>query len=499
MNTATPPRIAIVHYHMRRGGVTRVIASATRALQALDIPVVVMTGEPPETRPGPDDAPLRVIPGLAYDSRARCDREAVQDLIRELKTQAASALGGAPDVWHFHNTALGKNPAVSLLPDSLAREGIAVLLQCHDFAEDQRPQNWKVLVDAFGNGNTQPPLEAPLYPQAPHAHLAVLNARDRQMLVQAGAAPEQVVLLPNPVTATQTVSAGSPSKPDRPLWLYPTRAIRRKNLGEFVLWAAASGADADFVTTLEPTNPLDMQMYAEWVRLAESLKLPIRFGAGLAGETAFQDLLHKATSLVTTSIAEGFGLAFLEPWLIGKPLAGRKLGDITADMEAAGVDLSMLYEQVAIPLAWVDRSLLRNRLDKGLMRAYRYYGVALPPDATEWALAAITHNDTVDFGGLDESLQRQVVRHLADSPQDAAAMKPAALRTCAPDAAIVDANRQATENRYALGAYGRHLRSVYQSLLRSPANNCQHVSPAALLQQFLSPERFRLLRTGAED
>ena len=37
----------------------------------------------------------------------------------------------------------------------------------------------------------------------------------------------------------------------------------------------------------------------------------------------FAALLASAHALVTTSVAEGFGLAFLEPWLMGRPLAGR--------------------------------------------------------------------------------------------------------------------------------------------------------------------------------
>ena len=41
--------------------------------------------------------------------------------------------------------------------------------------------------------------------------------------------------------------------------------------------------------------------------------------------------MASAHRLVTTSVAEGFGLAFLEPWLFGKGLLGRNLPEITVD------------------------------------------------------------------------------------------------------------------------------------------------------------------------
>lgn len=495
------PRVAIVHYHLRRGGVTRVIETAGRELRRLDVPVVVLSGEPPETAPAADAVPVCVVPALGYDEHASCDAAAVRSLTRTLTAQAATALDGVPDVWHFHNHALGKNPAVTCLAATLAREGVAVLLQCHDFAEEQRPGNWRLLVETVGAGSADG-LDAALYPLATHARMAVLNARDRRILLQAGAPPEMVMTLPNPVvppvTLDQAASAMAADADAPRHWVYLTRAIRRKNLGEFILWAAqaaALGSQDDFKTTLAPTHPRDQIEYLAWQRLAALLKLPVCFGVGLDGARAFQLMLQQATGLATTSVAEGFGLAFLEPWLLGRSVVGRRLPEITPEMEHAGIDLSILYDRLEVPLEWVGRQTLFDKLKHGLNRTYRDYGMCVPDAAAERAMDAIVRSEGVDFGGLDEALQRRIVRRVAGSRADAAALRPTDLAPDGIAAATIARNRERVLSVYAPAAYGARLLALYTELLDSAGGGgVSFLSAAAVLKQFLCPERFRLLR-----
>ena len=61
-------------------------------------------------------------------------------------------------------------------------------------------------------------------------------------------------------------------------------------------------------------------------------------------------------ALVTTSIAEGFGLAFLEPWISGSSVVGRNLPDITEDFS---VELDHLYDRFDVPVDRVDLRELR--------------------------------------------------------------------------------------------------------------------------------------------
>ena len=42
-------------------------------------------------------------------------------------------------------------------------------------------------------------------------------------------------------------------------------------------------------------------------------------------------MVAHAKAIVSTSVAEGFGLGFLEPWIFGKGLCGRDIPEITSD------------------------------------------------------------------------------------------------------------------------------------------------------------------------
>jgi hypothetical protein len=47
-----------------------------------------------------------------------------------------------------------------------------------------------------------------------------------------------------------------------------------------------------------------------------------------------------ARTVLTTSLKEGFGFSFLEPWTAGIPVAGRRLEAVCLDFEDEGVALS---------------------------------------------------------------------------------------------------------------------------------------------------------------
>ncbi|RYD18679.1 MAG: hypothetical protein EOP88_21730, partial [Verrucomicrobiaceae bacterium] len=79
-------RVAIVHYHLEPGGVTSVIRVASEALTSAGVANVVLTGEQ--------------VPGLGYLTEAA--GLTVDELVKRLRAAASDALGGPPDVWHFH-------------------------------------------------------------------------------------------------------------------------------------------------------------------------------------------------------------------------------------------------------------------------------------------------------------------------------------------------------------------------------------------------------------
>ncbi|MCF7990662.1 MAG: glycosyltransferase family 4 protein, partial [Thiohalocapsa sp.] len=408
---AAPLRIVIVHYHLQTGGVTRVIQHACETLSAAGHRVSVLTGEPPQ-QPLGAGAAVEIVPGLAYEERRAPQAPAA--LAEEMLSRARARLGGPPDLWHIHNHCLGKNLALPGAVRALAAAGQRLLLQPHDFAEDGRPHLYARLRDRLADGDGRR-LAALLYPQAPQIHYAVLNARDLRFLAAAGIEAARLHLLPNAVTADAPVD-GAAARSAAPqqgvdsqrLWLYPTRAIRRKNLGELLLWAALADEGNRFATTQAPQNPHEQARYRRWTGLAHSLRLPVEFALGSRVDS-FPALLASAHALVTTSVGEGFGLAFLEPWLIGRPLAGRDLPEITDDFRANGIDLSNLYRTLRVPVDWIDAARLQGAFADAIAARAAAYGRPAPADDAERAWQSAVDDGHIDSGRLDEPAQESVI------------------------------------------------------------------------------------------
>lgn len=483
-------RILIGHFHLHTGGVTRVIEHASAALAAAGHRVLVVVGEPPR-QSLPEGVGFAHLPGFAYEEH----RPPVgpSELAAELIRMAREGLGDIPDLWHIHNHCLGKNLALPEALGALARQGQRLLLQPHDFAEDSRPCLYARLLDKLG-GSDVARLSALLYPQAAHLHYAVLNDRDRGFLIAAGVSHDRLHLLPNAVNLPPPTDRSIGPFADRRLWLYPTRAIRRKNLGELLLWSAVAGERDLFATTQAPRNPAELSRYRRWVALAQALGLALEFELGDRSDD-FSTLLASAHALVTTSVAEGFGLAFLEPWLAGRPLVGRNLPEITRDFTAGGLDLGGLYERLEVPLAWLDRDRLRRAMGQALKEVATVYDRAETPDDLEHLWASSVHDGHIDFGRLDETAQEEIIRHLASNPQDRASLRPTHLPDSTPADRIAH-NRTLAERDYSITGYGRRLEHIYRSLLDATVDpDLGAADGKILLDRFLAPERLFLLRT----
>ncbi|WP_089725477.1 glycosyltransferase family 4 protein [Candidatus Thiosymbion oneisti] len=483
-------RILISHFHLQTGGVSRVIEHASTALAAAGHRVLVVAGEPPR-QPLPEGVGFAPVPALAYEERRPVVGPA--ELAAALVRAARKGLGDMPDLWHIHNHCLGKNLALPEALCTLARQGQRLLLQPHDFAEDGRPDLYARLLEELG-GRDRARLSALLYPQAAHLHYAVINDRDRGFLAAAGIPHDRLHLLPNAVNLSPPADRSADPFPDLRLWLYPTRAIRRKNLGELLLWATLAPEQDLFATTQAPQNPAEQPRYRRWVALAQALGLGLEFELGNRIDD-FPALLASAHALVTTSVAEGFGLAFLEPWLAGRPLVGRDLPEITRDFVAAGLDLGGLYERLEVPLDWLDRDRLRGAMDQALTDLAAAYGRPRTPDDLGCLWASSVHDGHIDFGRLDETAQEEVIRHLASNPHDRASLRPARLPAATPVDRIAH-NRTLAERDYSIAGYGRRLERIYRSLLDATVDpNLGAADGTVLLERFLAPERLFLLRT----
>ncbi len=268
------PAIISVHYHLRPGGVTRVIEQTDRILRDAGIPHLTLSSE--------------TLPGLDYDA---CRSG---DLVDALRAAADEPFGDQPRVWHFHNPFLGKNPALSRAILPLARAGEAMILQHHDLAEDGRPENLRAL-------------DGIPYPDAPRLAHAFLNGRDRDAFIDAGLPPERAHLLPNPLPPGTRLCP----PPDGPaVVLLPMRGLPRKNLGEMLLLAAAAPPGTRFLQGSAPQQEAWRPAYEAWRRFAEQAGLPVEFDH--FSRNPPDRAIDRATHLLTTSTREGFGMIHLE-------------------------------------------------------------------------------------------------------------------------------------------------------------------------------------------
>ncbi len=508
-------RVALVHYHLRPGGVSRVLENTIAALHSgTRFRAAVLCGE------SPVDAPwIRRVPGLGYLDQPGAFQPGL--LARHLVRAAEEVLGGTPSLWHVHNPNLGKNVLLPRTLELLAQSGQRLLLQMHDFAEDGRPRNYALLRN-----------RGPRFPQGLGLHYAAVNRRDVAVLQQAGIPAHRVHYLPNPVHLPFRLPASNDARRSRSgkrLWFYPTRGIRRKNLGETVLLGLLGGAQLEIATSRGPHNPLPKD--GAWGRAARSWAPNVRFAvAGRlpapgrfphenhADPCAFEAWLSAAAAILTTSVAEGFGLAFLESSLLGLPLVGRNLSAVTSDFTGFGIRRPPLYERLDVPLSWIGEGTLRRRIAALIRHTFQDYATEPPPGAFEETWDAMIPHGSVDFGNLPEDLQESIIRRAAAEPLaetlgslriripesgDEIALGDwlAARLSLYPDASLAS-QRDSVERSFGLAAFAERLETAYAALLHNqtetgpcPGASSEEVE-RRVLRAFLQPRHLHFLRTG---
>jgi glycosyltransferase involved in cell wall biosynthesis len=507
--------ITLTHYHLRPGGVTQVMLHQARALQAAGEDVLVLSGEAPVHGDEWDGIAVAVVPGLHYDRFRRgagamdgavttaCPSSADRvefaagklhrhnpagrpdcgALALEMARAIRSRWRRGADIVHVHNPLIRKN---SLLTGALfALAGtMPLLLQNHDLAEDFRP-------DVYSVGE---------YPE--NCHYAVINSRDYRFLLEAGLKSEGLHLLPNEVR-TLTVSPGLP----RTRYLYPVRGIRRKNIGEMLLFSLfcrsfrstggpGSGGSRQNLTvalTQPPTTEQDAPVYRRWKALAGELDLPVEFETGMG--VPFSDVMGTALAVITTSIKEGFGFSFLEPWTAGLAVTGRRIDYVCRDFEEAGLRFDSLYTGLNIPADYAEPERLRKKAEEALTGAYRAFGFPLPPSVPTILDTVFSCRDVFDFGIMDEELQEQILRLAAGDKFIRNRIKQAnpflqTLEDWRSDPEVTGANREAVLTAYSRKRILHTLYAAYQKVLNPVV---QRIDRSKLLELYLDPARLSLI------
>lgn len=478
-------RVAIVHYHLDPGGVTRVIEATSQILTQQGIHHVILTGSL-----GQAQLPARLVAGLAY---GHLEDLTGHQLLAAMRLAAEEFLGDKPDVWHFHNHSLGKNPLIAEVVAQLADDHEPLLLQLHDLAENGRPQNLPLIANSRN-----------LYPVSPRVHYVFLNSRDREVFTNAGLPEKSSALLGNPIPFPAVPATCPVVGPT--IVFAPIRGIRRKNLGEIVFLSALAPAGTSFAISRAPKNPEALSIHENWRKFASRQRLPVafdvvdHFSPVPAASADFDSWLVRSSHLVSTSVEEGFGLPFLEAIALGKPMFGRNLAHITADHARHGISCGNFYDRLLIPLEWIDLSIFEAHLNTTLERNFRNFDRPIRKIDQAEIMESMSQENLLDFGNLPESLQQGIIERMEDKACRAIPLAEAGDRRVP----LVDwlaeilSNRQAASpperlSDYSLENYGKRLVEIYQNLTAAPASHPGGISASAILDAHLAPGRFHFL------
>ncbi len=355
-------KIAIVHYHLNPGGVTRIIQSQIQSLKSDTTKIKIICGfcpDPEQYRQAGIELIINNELNYIYPESISADKlshiyKSLNDFFRKVINK--------DEIIHFHNLNLAKNPVATKVISDMASEGYFVVNHIHDFAED-RPQNWdfiKKVIEEHFKAN----LRNILYPDLSNYLVAVLNSFDLDRIKENGINEKRRFLLPNPVgflpgkdinnkhLCASKIRQKLNLKAGKKIITYPVRVIRRKNIGEFILLSTLFKTEAHWLVTLPPKNPIEIKPYEKWKIFCRKERIPVNFEVGLSVE--FNDLIYASDFCITTSIREGFGMVFIEPWLFGTPVIGRDIPYVTKDLKKLGMNFSGFYQNMHIDKDNID-------------------------------------------------------------------------------------------------------------------------------------------------
>jgi len=298
------------------------------------------------------------------------------------------------DLIFFENSSVGNNPSVNVA-FALHTQGSRsytpdkrFIFRTHDFFFD-RPSNFRNVKKLRIHRNDLVPDWHPvIFPNYRNTHYVSINTNDAMKLYENGISRENIHYLPNSVKAGQREEENKGSElrklfeakglvgKDEKVILYPIRVAPRKNVEEAILITQLFNRLADpdagvrekfrtegkyrLVISLDRRTG-KFKPYADHIRsFIQKSGIPVTLGVGdyvslerryhadgTIASYSVSDLYSMSDIVITTSILEGFGMVFIEPWLFDKPLIGRNLF-VTKDFRNAGMKLGHLYDSLRV-------------------------------------------------------------------------------------------------------------------------------------------------------
>lgn len=434
--------LVIVHYHLRPGGIRRVIELAVphlvREARRPVMRVVLITGQRADQKwhdsfaqqlPG---LPVKLIvePSFNYLSEQRgSSRRITGHIRRALKKLFAGSDAGNYLVW-THNLGVGRNLLLTReLAAACAARGIPLVSHHHDWWFDNRWARWREM-----RKRGFPTLAATaraVFPASGVAIHAAINHADATILARHFR--NRAVWLPNlsdradPPTAARARSAqrwlrGKLAPADAPVWLLPCRTLRRKNIAEALLLTRWLRPEAWLVVTGAASSRDEVPYSFALERAAHQHHWRLRLGVLAGNESrkpSVPELLAASEAVLLTSIQEGFGLPYLEAAAARRPLIARCLPNIAPDLDRFGFRFPQAYDEILIAPELFDWKAERARQQKRFSKWYSTMPAFARARVSDPPMLATRVACPIAFSRLTLTAQLEVLAHPAHESWDA--------------------------------------------------------------------------------
>jgi len=386
-------RLVVIHYHLRPGGIRRIIELALPHL-VRESPrpvtrVVIATGRHADRQWHHDLAkqlpgvPVEVMiePSFSYLSEQRGSPRRIERRIRAALGKIFAGAGAENCLVWAHNLGVGRNLLLSReLATACAARDITLVSHHHDWWFDNRWARWPEM-HAAGFRTLAAPARA-VFPERGKVLHAAINHADAQILSRHFG--KGSVWLPNltepasPSSAAKVRAArrwlkGRTGRDSSPVWLLPCRTLRRKNLAEAMLLTRWLRPEAWLVVTGSASSSGERPYLHALERAAQKHHWRLRLGV-LAGDESRKpsvaELLAVSEAVLLTSVQEGFGLPYLEAAAARRPLIARRLPNIAPDLDQFGFCFSQAYDDILIAPGLFDWRAERTR-QRQLFRDWR--------------------------------------------------------------------------------------------------------------------------------
>ncbi len=436
---SAPLKLIIVHYHLRPGGIRRVIELATphivRKFGGRIREVILATGEGAaepwtenlQSLVGNARVSVFLEPAFGYFSDQRLAPGSIRKRIRQsLPDLLADAASENCLVW-AHNLGIARNLILTReLIHACGERGLTLIAHHHDWWFDNRWRRWQEMRQC--GCRTLADAAKIVFPAVTRVRHVVINQADARPLKRHFAGSSG--WLPNLTEQTSPPSAARQRDAGRwlatqlddakaPVWILPCRLLRRKNVAEALLLARWLRPEAWLVTTGGASSD-DQKIYLHRLQDAARqnqwrLRLGILHGDA-PGRPGVAELLSVSEAVMLTSIQEGFGLPYLEAAAAGRPLIARRIPNISPDLDQFGFYFPHSYQDILVDSSLFDWAAEFKR-QANLFQAWK---AQLPRSCRRWVgepvlLAAGTRPRPVAFSRLTLTAQLEVLTCAAEA------------------------------------------------------------------------------------